>query len=400
MSKELIGFRVLAANNGFELFGHERGSIEVFKTLRSLGADIRVGTTALEGGGAFGSELRSLGFSTFELPFGPQWSIRWLYKEPSLIWRNPESVIACSLRFWREINTYHPTHLLLGDPLVYSFVAPAVWLSRLPLIYRSGDAASSDSWFNFPIWKSALNHAIRVVANSKYVKNDAIRYGIDGNKIELIYNLAPSRSVTTAVPFNVVESTKESFPNLVYVGNISKHKGLRELIKSISILRSRWPSVRADIVGGSRWECGFREELIKAISELGIEEHVNFHGFVADPSPFFRRSHVHLVPTIGDEPAANVVIEAKREGIPSVVFPSGGLPELVRHEIDGVVCDDKTPDSLANGVAWLLEDQERLRMAGEAAASDYRERFGPERFARQWASVMRDSPRFPAEYKG
>ncbi len=39
----LVGVRVLAALNGLELFGHERGNIEVFKTLRDLGAEVTVG---------------------------------------------------------------------------------------------------------------------------------------------------------------------------------------------------------------------------------------------------------------------------------------------------------------------------------------------------------------------
>lgn len=386
--KELAGLRVLTANVGFELFGHEKGHIEVFKCLRELGADVRVGTVVLESGGAFGRELRSLGFSTFELPFGPQWSIQWLRKHPSLLWRNPAAVVACSRRFRQEIKAYQPTHLFLGNPLVYSYLAPAIWLSRLPLIYRNGDAVPTDSWFNFPIWKSALRHATRVVAISEFVKRNTIQAGIDGEKIEVIHNLAPSTPVQIAAKVEPVRPEKASFPRLVYIGAVSEHKGLLPLVQAVALLRERWPALHLDIVGGSRWDEAFRAQLLLRIDALGIGSQVSLLGFVADPARLYRRAHVHVAPSLWEEPLGNVVVEAKREGVPSVVFPSGGLPEMVRHQIDGWICGEKSAEALAAGIDWLLSDRDRLRCAGEAASADFWARFGPERFTRQWANVF------------
>ena len=71
----LAGVRVLAALNGLELFGQERENIEVYKTLRGLGAIVCVGVNALEDGGDVGRQLRDLGFATFPLPFSNQWSL-------------------------------------------------------------------------------------------------------------------------------------------------------------------------------------------------------------------------------------------------------------------------------------------------------------------------------------
>ena len=383
---------MLTAHVGFELFGHERSHIEVFKCLRALGADVRVGTVVLESGGAFGRELRSLGFSTFELPFGLQWSLQWLRKHPSLLWRNPAAVVACSRRFWREIQAYQPTHLLLGSPLAYSYLAPAIWLSKQPMIYRSGDAVPTDSWFNFPIWKNALRHAERVVAISEFVRRSTVAAGIDGNKIGVIYNLAPTSSPEPTMAAAPDTSVKAPFPRLIYVGNVSEHKGLIPLMQAIALLRVSWPALQIDIVGGSRWGEEFRGQLMQLIGTLGIERHVSLPGFVTDPAPLYRRAHVHVAPSIWEEPLGNVVVEAKREGLPSVVFPSGGLPEMVRHRVDGVICEEKTPESLAAGIAWLLADEDRLRRMGEAAAQDFSARFGPERFARQWAAVFRGNP--------
>ena len=57
-----------------------------------------------------------------------------------------------------------------------------------------------------------------------------------------------------------------------------------------------------------------------------------------------------------------------------------------------MICEEKTPEALAAGIASLLEDEDRRRAAGRAAREDFEARFGPERFARQWAEVFLRSP--------
>jgi glycosyltransferase involved in cell wall biosynthesis len=80
-------------------------------------------------------------------------------------------------------------------------------------------------------------------------------------------------------------------------------------------------------------------------------------------------------------------MEAKVAGTPSVVFPSGGLPEMVRHQVDGFICRDKTVDALVEGLRWCLVDHARLQSLGAAARADSVTRFGHVRFAAAWASV-------------
>ena len=130
----------------------------------------------------------------------------------------------------------------------------------------------------------------------------------------------------------------------------------------------------------------------RLIDDAGIGGCVIMHGQQANPTPYYRNAAIHVAPSMWEEPSANVVVEAKREGVPSVVFRSGGLPELVRSGVDGVICEEKTAEALAAGIASLLENEERRRAAGRAAREDFEARFGPERFARQWAEVFLRQP--------
>ena len=167
---------------------------------------------------------------------------------------------------------------------------------------------------------------------------------------------------------------------------------MRQLVHAFALLHRRFADLVLDVVGGSRYDAQFRGEVERLVDQAGLKRCVVMHGQQADPTAFYRNAHVHVAPSLCEEALGNVVLEAKREGVPSVVFRSGGLPEVVRHGIDGVVCEEKTPEALAAGIASLLEHEERRRSAGRAAREDFDARFGPERFVRQWAEVFLRPP--------
>ncbi len=179
---------------------------------------------------------------------------------------------------------------------------------------------------------------------------------------------------------------------IVYVGSIAEQKGVRQLVQAFALLRFRFPELVLDVVGGSRYDAQFRGEVSSLIDDAGLGGCIIMHGQQANPTPYYRNAVIHVAPSMWEEPSANVVVEAKREGVPSVVFRSGGLPELVRNGVDGVICAEKTPEALAGGIASLLENEERRRAAGRAAREDFEARFGPERFARQWAEIFLRPP--------
>lgn len=380
--KTLTGIRILAALNGLELFGHERGNIEAFKAFRDQGAEVLVGVNA-KPDNQVKAELHRLGFDTFDLPFGPQWSLQWVKKDPSIALTNVLAVLRCSRIFRRAIRTFRPSHVHLGSPLAYSYVSLALGLSKVPLVYRMGDCPPTDSPFNLRIWQMAMRRAARVVSISEYVRESALCAG--AKNVSVIHNLAPARAGASGDDQNSLHEDRHT--NLVYVGAVSEHKGLIPLAEAFSRLAQDYPALRLDILGGSRYDTPFRSQLTQLLRSRGVEDKVRLHGHIDDPSSFYRRAAIHVAPSICEEALGNVVLEAKREATPSVVFPSGGLPEMVRHQMDGYICQEKSVGALEEGLRWMLADADRLGRMGAAAHEDSETRFGRERFSRKWANV-------------
>ena len=259
-SGPLAGRNVLAALNGLELFGHERGNIEVYKAIRGLGAAVTVGVNATEAGGDVGRHLRELGFPTVPLPFGNQWSLKWLKQNPLSVIPKARSVLGCSFKFRSIISKLRPTHVLLGSTLAYSYVWIALATCKVPMIYRMGDCPPFDSPFNLKIWRLAMQRTSQVVANAEFVRREAISGGVPPGGVSVIYNLAPSNDALSAPRAGESLEAGDEVRRIVYVGSIAEHKGVRQLVQAFALLRGRFPELVLDIVGGSRYDAQFREK--------------------------------------------------------------------------------------------------------------------------------------------
>jgi glycosyltransferase involved in cell wall biosynthesis len=129
----------------------------------------------------------------------------------------------------------------------------------------------------------------------------------------------------------------------------------------------------------------------KRVEVMGNQQRILFLGHVDDVNTTYSQADIHVCPSVTTEALPHVVLEAKQCGKPSVVFPTGGIPELIEHEVDGYVCRAKTAEALAEGIRFFLNDPEKLRLAGEAARRSLEEKFGEQRFRRAWAEVFAES---------
>jgi len=156
----------------------------------------------------------------------------------------------------------------------------------------------------------------------------------------------------------------------------------------------RGHDVRLDVVGDMEgWVSpsytGYREKLMARAAAPDLAGRVSFLGQREDVPALLAGAGVHCCPSLPAlrEGFGLVNIEAKQAGLPSVVFPTGALPELIEHGRDGWVCASATAEALSEGIAYFLSDAERLERAAHAARESVA-RFSRERFADAWGSVF------------
>ncbi len=128
-------------------------------------------------------------------------------------------------------------------------------------------------------------------------------------------------------PEDVLASTHDRI--FVTTINPSPEKGLVFLIRLLDELATRRPDIPALIIE-SRGGAG---QLLAAAKHFDIDlahhESIMLSRGVAKPRDMFAVTRLLLVPSVWDEPAGRVAVEAMINGIPPLVSDCGGLPETV-----------------------------------------------------------------------
>jgi glycosyltransferase involved in cell wall biosynthesis len=124
----------------------------------------------------------------------------------------------------------------------------------------------------------------------------------------------------------------------------------------------------------------------RAVAEFGLAGVVHCEGPVAETAPWIAASDA-VVLSSRSEGAPMLVVEAKILGRPAIVTAVGGVPDLVRHGVDGWWVPPGSSHDLTRALDAMAADAALRRRLGEAAAEGAAERFGADRLAAATAEL-------------
>jgi glycosyltransferase involved in cell wall biosynthesis len=154
----------------------------------------------------------------------------------------------------------------------------------------------------------------RFVAVSRFIKEKYVSLGIPESKIAVLYNFVD----LDKIPFRGRDNDRY----FVYIGRLSREKGLGTLVKSFA----ENPDLEAKIVGDGPE----KKALEKLIADRGIRN-VTLCGYLGkERFQILSRALACIVPSECYEAFGRSVAESFACGVPVVASRLGGLPELVR----------------------------------------------------------------------
>lgn len=149
---------------------------------------------------------------------------------------------------------------------------------------------------------------------------------------------------------------------LLSVGRLTAQKAFEVSVDAMKRLKDAGKNVRWYVLG----EGDQRKKLQEQIDALGLTEDFILYGAVNNPYPFMKQADIY-VHASRFEGKSIAIQEAQILGKPMVVSDCSGNREQVCHGKDGLMCG-LTPDSLAENIMLLLEDEALRRKLGAAAA--------------------------------
>ena len=193
-----------------------------------------------------------------------------------------------------------------------------------------------------------LAQACWVVVPSEYLAKIARGWGLDADRIVVVPNPAPSVEAVLACPLE---------PNtFVFAGRLTRQKALRTAIDALAQV----PEARLLLIGDGPE----RTALERHASESGVNGRVVFAGALPRADVLSALAGARAAVLSSDwENFPHGAVEALAVGTPVVATAVGGVPEIVRDRVNGLLVPPGDPASLARALRLLVEDdavRERL----------------------------------------
>jgi glycosyltransferase involved in cell wall biosynthesis len=275
---------------------------------------------------------------------------------------------------WHQTLGYVIRRLRQGKfDLVHSHLSRATYFGAIGGMFAGVPAVSTVHIGNHDrIYRWMARGDNRLIAVSNYVRGLLHGREISDRFIETIYNGTDFCSMPRRAHLGSGSGFQDRVgPKFGLIGRVCPEKGHREMILALKEIRQEFPTCHAFFVG--RIIPSFEPELQSLIFETGLSENITLSGEQEDISSILDGLNFTVLPS-HKETFGIAAIESMARERPVVASRVGGLPEIVRHEQNGLLVDLK-PSSIAEACCRLISNQTERETYGVAGREVVEKKF-------------------------
>ncbi len=304
---------------------------------------------------------------------------------PGSVWHNAIIFIqAIKTLVWtllrRQADLVHIHFSERGSTLRKLIIVLILLAYRQPFILHSHGAAYQDFFAGLPRLVQKMiavlfGKCTKFIALSENWKNYFIQtFRLDTNKITVLYN-------PVNLPSNIPQRRANKQVKFLFLGRIGKRggpldvakslisfpkqdKGAFDLIKAFAALPESDRNLAELVLAGN----GDLETAQQLILELGVEEKITISAWLSpeERDAILAATDAFILPSY-NEGLPMSMLEAMAWGLPVIVTPVGGIPEVVTHNQNGLLVQPGNQEQLVQAMQNLIRD-ENLRISLGTAA--------------------------------
>lgn len=193
--------------------------------------------------------------------------------------------------------------------------------------------------------------ADRIIVPSKYLKKIVSNWGVQKEKIFVVYNSFDDKDQIFEEPTPLPSDEKI----IVSAGRLVPWKGFITLIALIPRLIKHFPRLKLIIAGRGP----DKTILENAIRRVGLESNIFLAGGLSKEKLFkYIKSADVFVLNTSYEGFSHQLLEVLALGTPIVTTTAGGNPEIIKTEVNGILVEPDDRDALQKAIERILVDED------------------------------------------
>lgn len=234
------------------------------------------------------------------------------------------------------------------------------------ILHLHGGSFTNVSWADNLIWKAMLKVHLRrfdqifCLTNEQF--SEVSGYLGKTDKVRKILNYVN-------IPGLNVLKKPEGTLNLLFIGRLHPHKGIKEAIEAVSKIKDS--RIRFWIMGAGELENELKHITDPRIVFLGRK-------VGKDKEEYLLKSHVLLLPTFWPEGLPYVLLEAASYGLALISTPVGAVNEIMENNRNGFMIKSGDVSALKQSIEKFLMDHTLAARMGRESRDICEKRFSLE----------------------
>jgi glycosyltransferase involved in cell wall biosynthesis len=304
-------------------------------------------------------------------------------------------------RLWRAMRKLSPAITNVGTPKAGLLGGLAAWLNRVPCRFYTLHGLrfeTSKGWKRRLLVSAerlACRFAHRVVCVSWSVREEAIACGLSSRERTVVLGSGSCNGIdasrfapTTEVQKRAADLRRQlnipkNAPVAIFVGRLTKDKGIPELIEAFLRIEKRFSEFRLVLAG-----CFENEDPLPARTRRLLQSHprIIFTGAVHDTPAYYAMADIVVLPS-HREGLPTVVLEAQAAGKPVIGASATGIVDVITHGVTGLLFPVGDVWALAKALTTLIDDEVLAAKLGLAGQLQVRRNFQQ---LRVWEALHRE----------
>ena len=270
----------------------------------------------------------------------------------------------------------------IGSFVAFFLQCPHIWhiredVKEMMANYDFGESCSLN-WIG--------KRSQKIICNSYFIKEKLKLYTYP-EQLVVIYN-----GILDEVDANKLNGKiRDNISNpiqLALVGSLAPHKGHKDALMAVSLLRNQGMNIRLIIIGDSP-DHSYLQALKELAANLDISDHVYFGGYHNNPIEIFIQSDATLICS-KLESFGRVAVESISVGCPVIGTNRGGLPEIIENMKTGLLYEPGDYKMLTEQIIKLLTDFSLYEMLSKDGILFVYKKFTKRRYVEEIQEVIFD----------